>query len=53
MSLLSRIFIYYILISLTVFAIGGAAFYYSFRKEIYEELDEHIRDEKRRIERFL
>ncbi len=53
MSLLNRIMIYYVLISLAIFSAGGYIFYYSFRKEIYEELDEKMRDEKRNIERQL
>jgi len=53
MRLLNRIMIYYVLISLAIFSLGGYAFYYSFRKEVYEELDEKMRDEKKNIERQL
>ncbi len=53
MRLLSRIMIYYVLISLIVFTVGGYAFYVAFRKEVYEELDEQMRDEKKHIERQL
>lgn len=53
MRLLTRISLYYFLVSLGVFLLAGFTFYYAFRDEVYEELDEHLRDEKRNIERML
>lgn len=53
MNLLSRISLYYVIVSLSVFTAGGLFFYTIFRHEVYEELDEQLRDEKRNIERIL
>jgi signal transduction histidine kinase len=53
MRLLTRISAYYVLVSLAVFMLAGFFFYYTFRDEVYEELDEQMRDEKRNIERML
>jgi signal transduction histidine kinase len=53
MTILTRVFLYYILISISVFLVTGFVFYYSFKKEVYEEFDEQLRDEKRNIERFI
>ena len=53
MNLLSRISLYYVIVSLSVFTAGGLFFYSIFRHEVYEELDEQLRDEKRNVERIL
>ena len=53
MKLLNRVTFYYLIISLLVFSFGGVFFYLVFRNEVYEELDEQIRDEKRNLERAL
>lgn len=53
MKILTRISLYYIAISLLVFSFGGFFFYIIFKSEIYEELDEQLRDEKRNIERLV
>jgi two-component system OmpR family sensor kinase len=53
MKLLNRVSIYYLVISLFVFSFGGLFFYFVFKEEVYEELDEQLRDEKRDLERLL
>lgn len=53
MKLLNRVSVYYLVISLLVFSFGGVFFYFVFKDEIYEELDEQLRDEKRDLERIL
>ena len=53
MKLVHKIFLFQIVIAFFIFFLGGSLFYHSFRKEIYEELDEHLRDEKRNIERLI
>ena len=53
MKLLNRVSLYYLAVSLFVFSFGGIFFYVVFKDEIYEELDEQLRDEKRDIERIL
>ncbi|MBK8584689.1 MAG: HAMP domain-containing histidine kinase [Bacteroidetes bacterium] len=53
MKLLNRVTLYYLAISLLVFSFGGFFFYVVFKSEVYEELDEQIRDEKRNLERAL
>lgn len=53
MKLLNRVSVYYLVISLFVFSFGGLFFYFVFKDEVYEELDEQLRDEKRDLERIL
>jgi signal transduction histidine kinase len=53
LRLVTRITIFYVLLSLLVLSIGGFLFYRIFRAEVYEELDEQMRDEKRKIDRVL
>ena len=53
MKLLNRVSAYYLVISLFVFSFGGLFFYFVFKDEVYEELDEQLRDEKRDLERIL
>jgi signal transduction histidine kinase len=52
-NLLSRISLSYIIVSLLVLITGGCFFFYVFKKEVYEEIDEQMRDEKRNIERLI
>src|SRR5688572_9350950 len=53
MKLLTKISLYYLLVSLVVFFTCGLVFFYTFKSEVYEELDEQMRDERKNIERIL
>lgn len=53
MNLLNRISLSYIIVSLAFLIVGGFFFFYLFKEEVYEEVDEQLRDEKRNIERLI
>lgn len=53
MKLLNRISLSYIVVSLAFLTVGGCFFFFIFKAEVYEEVDEQLRDEKRNIERLI
>lgn len=53
MKLLNRISLSYIIVSLVFLIVAGCFFFFLFKTEVYEEVDEQLRDEKRNIERLI
>ncbi|MFD1188614.1 PorY family sensor histidine kinase [Pontibacter rugosus] len=49
MRILTKTSLYYVLVSLLVFAVGGTLFYLSLREEIYDEVDDQLFTDKENI----
>lgn len=49
MRVLTKTSLYYVLVSLLVFAVGGTLFYLSMREEIYDEVDDQLFTDKENI----
>ncbi|TPE46032.1 sensor histidine kinase [Pontibacter mangrovi] len=53
MRVLTKTSLYYLLVSLVVFAVGGTVFYLSLREEIYDEVDDQLFTDKENIIAYI
>ncbi|WP_276495733.1 sensor histidine kinase [Pontibacter litorisediminis] len=53
MRILTKTSLYYLLVSLVVFAVGGTVFYLSLREEIYDEVDDQLFTDKENIIAYI
>ncbi|AKD04552.1 HAMP domain-containing sensor histidine kinase [Pontibacter korlensis] len=53
MRVLTKTSLYYLLVSLVVFAVGGTSFYLMLREEIYDEVDDQLFTDKENIISYI
>ncbi|OKL41683.1 sensor histidine kinase [Pontibacter flavimaris] len=53
MRVLTKTSLYYLLVSLVVFAVGGTVFYLTLREEIYDEVDDQLFTDKENIIAYI